>query len=70
MAKKLEEDLTLKETTCDQICTDLDDVRSDRWIQKCLPDEYKKKRRKKGIEESIGELPNSSENDDKNKKQR
>jgi hypothetical protein len=41
MAKKLEEDLTLKDTICDQICTDLGDVTSERHIRKCLPDEYK-----------------------------
>jgi hypothetical protein len=66
MAKKLEEDLTLKDTICDQICADLGDVTSERWIQKCLPDEYKQKRRKKGIEESTGQLPNSSVIEDKN----
>jgi hypothetical protein len=66
MAKKLEEDLTLKDTICDQICTDLCDVTSERHIQKCLPDEYKQRRRRTGIEESTGELPNSSVNADKN----
>jgi hypothetical protein len=35
MAKKLEEDLTLKDT----ICTDLADVTSERHIRRCLPDE-------------------------------
>ena len=30
MAKKLEEDLTLKDTIYEQICTDLGDVTSDR----------------------------------------
>ena len=47
MGKKLEEDLTLKDTICDQICTDLVDVTSERWIQKCLPYEYKQRKRKK-----------------------
>jgi hypothetical protein len=66
MAKKLEEDLTLKDTICAQICTDLGHVTSERWIQKCLPEEYKQHKRKKVMEESTGELPNSSVNDGKN----
>jgi hypothetical protein len=66
MAKKLEDDLTLKDTICDQICTDLCDVTSERHIQKCLPDEYKQRRKRKAAEESTGELPNSSVNADKN----
>ena len=66
MAKKLEEDLTLKDTICAQICTDLGDVTSERWIQKCLPDEYKQHKRRKVMEESTSELPNSSVNDGKN----
>lgn len=33
MAMKLEDDLTLKDTICDQICTDLEDVTSVRHIQ-------------------------------------
>jgi hypothetical protein len=45
MAKKLEDDLTLKDTICDQICTDLNDVTSERHIRRCLPDEYKQHRR-------------------------
>ena len=66
MAKKLEEDLTLKDTICDQICTDLGDVTSERWIRMCLPDEYKQRKRKKATEESTVELTNSSLVDDKN----
>jgi hypothetical protein len=63
-AKKLEDDLTLKDTICDQICSDLGDVTSERYIRKCLPDEYKqqKKRRK----QSTSDLRNRSANDDKN----
>jgi len=63
-AKKLEDDLTLKDTICDQICSDLGDVTSERYIRKCLPDEYKqqKKRRK----QSTSDLRNRSANDHKN----
>ena len=50
MAKKLEEDLTLKDTICDQICTDLGDVTSERWVRKCLPDEYKQRKGRKTTE--------------------
>jgi hypothetical protein len=35
MAKKLEEDWTLKDTICDQIVTDLKDVTSETWIRRC-----------------------------------
>jgi hypothetical protein len=66
MAKKLEEDLALKDTICDQICTDLGDVTSDRWIRKCLPDEYKQTKKRGVTEESTSGLRNSSANDDKN----
>jgi hypothetical protein len=52
MAKKLEEDLTLKDTICDQICTDLGDVTSERHIRKCLPDEYKQQKKRRDIEQS------------------
>lgn len=62
MAKKLEEDLTLKDTICDQICTDLGHVTSERHIQRCLPEEYKQRKRKKATEESTGELPTSAAN--------
>jgi hypothetical protein len=64
MAKKLEEDLTLKDTICDQICTDLGDVTSDRWVRKCLPDEYKQTRKRNKGTEQDAEL--SSANVDKN----
>jgi hypothetical protein len=47
MAKKLEEDLTLRDTICDQICSDLGDVTSERHIRRCLPDKYKQHRTKK-----------------------
>jgi len=65
MAKKLEEDLTLKDTICEQICTDLGDVTSERWIQKCLPEEYKQVKKRRITEESSVGLANSSPNDDK-----
>jgi hypothetical protein len=65
MAKKLEDDLTLKDTICDQICADLGDVTSDRWVRKCLPYEYKMHKRNTA-EQSTSELRNSSESDDKN----
>lgn len=66
MAKKLKEDLTLKDTICDQICTDLKDVTSEQWIRKSLPDEYKQIKKRRVTEESTGELRNSFANDDKN----
>jgi hypothetical protein len=67
MAKKLEEDLTLKDTICDQICTDLGDVTSERHIRRCLPDEYKQQKKKRDIEKSTSGLRTSmSANDDKN----
>jgi hypothetical protein len=66
MAKKLEGDITLKDTICDQICTDLGDVTSDRWIQKCLPSEYKQQKRRRVSEQSNSNLANSAANDDKN----
>ena len=66
MAKKLEADLTLKDTICDQICTDLNDVTSERWIRRCLPDEYKQQKKKRETEESTNHLRNSAANDDKN----
>jgi hypothetical protein len=65
MAKKLEDDLTLKDTICDQICTDLCDVTSERHIRRCLPDEYKQ-HKKRVTKESNSELRTMSENDDKN----
>jgi hypothetical protein len=62
---KLEDDLTLKDTICDQICTDLGDVTSERHIRRCLPDEYKMHKRKeqKNVPVDYG---HTSENDDKN----
>jgi hypothetical protein len=65
MAKKLEDDLTLKDTICDQICTDLKDVTSEQWVRKCLPDEYKQIKKRRVTEESTGDLRNSFANDDK-----
>src|SRR5919108_4354292 len=43
LAKKLEEDLTIKDTICGQICTDFKDLISPDYIRKCLPEEYKQK---------------------------
>jgi hypothetical protein len=65
MAMKLEEDLTLKDTICDQLCTDLKDVTSEQWIRKCLPDEYKHVKKRRVTEESTDDLRNSFANDDK-----
>jgi hypothetical protein len=66
MAQKLEEDLMLKDTICDQICTDLKDVTVETWIRRCLPDEYKQHRRKSVTKESTDELRHSAVNDGKN----
>jgi hypothetical protein len=64
MAKKLEEDLTVKDTICSQICTDLSEVTSERWVRKCLPDEYKQqKKRNRGTEQYAEQ---SAANDEKN----
>jgi hypothetical protein len=66
MAKKLEEDLMLKDTICDQICTDLKDVTSEPYIRRCLPDEYKQTKKRRVTEESTSDLRNSIANDGKN----
>jgi hypothetical protein len=66
MAKKLEEDLTLKDTICKQICTDLENVTSVRHIRDVLPDEYKQRKKKKATEESTDELRQSAANEEKN----
>jgi predicted metal-dependent hydrolase len=64
MAKKLEEDLTVKDTICSQICTDLSEVTSERWVRKCLPEEYKQqKKRNRGTEQYAEQ---SAANDDNN----
>jgi hypothetical protein len=64
LAKKLEDDLTIKDTICDQICTDFKDIISESYIKKCLPDEYKQKsKQRKKVEEPSA---NSSANDGKN----
>ena len=60
MAKKLEDDLTLKDTICDQICTDLKDVTSESWIQRCLPAEYKQQKKRRVAEQSTSDLANTS----------
>jgi hypothetical protein len=64
MAKKLEDDLTLKDTICDQICTDFKDLIAEQYIRRCLP-EYKQ-HRKRVTEESNDELRTKFVNDDKN----
>jgi hypothetical protein len=66
MAKKLEDDLTLKDTICNQICTDLANVTSERHIRWCLPDMYKQKKRKKEVEESTSHLRQFAANNSKN----
>jgi hypothetical protein len=66
MAKKLEDDLTLKDTICDQICTDLKDVTSESWIQRCLPAEYRQQKKRRVAEQSTSDLANTSPNADKN----
>jgi hypothetical protein len=66
MAKKLEDDLTLKDTICDQICTDLADVTSERYIRWCLPDVYKQKKKRRDTEESTSGLRQIAANGDKN----
>jgi uncharacterized protein YoxC len=65
MAKKLEEDLTLKDTICDQICKDLQDVTSVQWVRRCLPQEYKQQKKRTRIAESTSS-GNCFPNDDKN----
>src|ERR671922_2426409 len=43
LAKKLEDDLAIRDTICSQICTDFKDLISPDYIRKCLPEEYKQK---------------------------
>jgi hypothetical protein len=59
MAKKLEEDLTPKDSICCQICTDLGDVTSERHIRRCLPGEYKQQKKKRVAVESTDDLRTS-----------
>jgi hypothetical protein len=54
----LEEELTIKDTTYDQICTDLGNGTSVLYIQKCLPEEYKQQKKRRVPEQSTGELAN------------
>jgi FtsZ-binding cell division protein ZapB len=65
MAKKLEDDLTLKDTICDQICCDFKDLIAEQYIRRCLPDEYKQHRRRLPKETS-DELRTKFVNDNKN----
>jgi hypothetical protein len=61
LAKKLEDDLTIKDTICSQICTDLKDLISPDYIRKCLPEEYKQKSKMRR-----GARNTNIANDDKN----
>jgi hypothetical protein len=65
MAKKLEDDLALRDTICDQICCDFKDLIAEQYIRRCLPDEYKQHRRRLP-EETSDELRTKFVNDDKN----
>jgi hypothetical protein len=66
MAKKLEDDLTLKDTICDQICTDLRHVTSEIHIKDCLPAEYKQQKKRRVMEQSTGGLSHCGSNVDNN----
>jgi hypothetical protein len=57
MAKMLEDDLTLKDIICDQICSDLGDVTSEQYIRRCLPGEYKQQNKRR--KQSTSNLRNS-----------
>jgi hypothetical protein len=61
LAKKLEQDLAIKDTICSQICANFKDLISPDYIRKCLPEEYKQKSkmRKKACNTNIA-------NEDKN----
>ena len=61
LAKKLEDDLTIKDTICSQICTDFKDLISPDYIRKCLPEEYKQKSKMRR-----GACNTNIANDDKN----
>jgi hypothetical protein len=50
LAKKLEDDLTVKDTICGQICTDFKDLISPDYIRKCLPEEYKQKSKMRSLQ--------------------
>jgi hypothetical protein len=62
LAKKLEDDLAIKDTICSQICTDFKDLISESYIKKCLPSEYKQKSKQRKKEEKP--CATSSANDD------
>ena len=61
LAKKLEDDLAIKDTICSQICTDFKDLISPDYIRKCLPEEYKQKSKMRR-----GACNTNIANDDKN----
>ena len=61
LAKKLEDDLAIRDTICSQICTDFKDLISPDYIRKCLPEEYKQKSKMRR-----GACNTSIANDDKN----
>src|ERR671923_472205 len=61
LAKKLEDDLAIRDTICSQICTDFKDLISPDYIRKCLPEEYKQKSKMRR-----GACNTNIANDDKN----
>jgi hypothetical protein len=61
LAKKLEDDLAIRDTICSQICTDFKDLISPDYIRKCLPEEYKQKSKMRR-----GACNTSIANEDKN----
>jgi hypothetical protein len=61
LAKKLEYDLTIRDTICSQICTDFKDLISPDYIRKCLPEKYKQKSKMRR-----GACNTSIANEDKN----
>jgi uncharacterized coiled-coil protein SlyX len=47
LAKKREDNFTIKDTICGQICIDFKGVITGQYIRRCLPDEYKQQRKKR-----------------------
>lgn len=47
LAKKLEDNLTIRDTICDRICTDFKGVITEQYIRRCLPREYKQQSKKR-----------------------
>jgi hypothetical protein len=69
MAKKLEDDLTLKDTICDQICTDLKRVTSESHVKDCLPAVYKQQKKRTRLSEQSSSGLSHSRKMFQNKKQ-